>query len=72
MEIALSTKNKLRFVKGSFPRYLTDANKVELWDTCNIIVISWIMAYVSESIVKSIMFFGTASEIWSQLKICLL
>lgn len=67
-EIALSTKQKLGFVKGTVDCSIVDANKAELWDTCNDMVISWIMSSVSESIVRSIMFVGTASEIWKQLE----
>lgn len=31
-------------------------------------VISWLMAYVSDSFAKSIMFVGNAAEIWNQLE----
>nr|GEX62112.1 cysteine-rich RLK (receptor-like protein kinase) 8 [Tanacetum cinerariifolium] len=44
------------------------AVNTELWETCNNLVISWIMSSVSDSITKSIMFIGTASEIWTQLE----
>nr|GEX87670.1 hypothetical protein [Tanacetum cinerariifolium] len=46
----------------------TDGNLAELWDNCNNMVISWIMRPVNESIARSIMFIGTASEIWQQLE----
>ncbi|XP_071697670.1 uncharacterized protein [Rutidosis leptorrhynchoides] len=68
MEIALSTKRKLGFVTGSVIRPVNDPNQTEFWDTCNNMVISWIMSSVSESIVKSIMFVDTASAIWKQLE----
>ncbi|PWA49411.1 hypothetical protein CTI12_AA482060 [Artemisia annua] len=68
IEIGLSTKRKLGFIKGTVIRSTTDPNLAELWDTCNNMVICWIMGSVSESIAKSIMFVGTASEIWSQLE----
>ncbi|XP_071688645.1 uncharacterized protein [Rutidosis leptorrhynchoides] len=67
IEIALSTKRKLGFVTGIVVRSADDLVKAEQWDTCNNMVISWIMNSVSDSIVKSIMFIGTASEIWKQL-----
>ncbi|GJX29723.1 cysteamine dioxygenase [Tanacetum coccineum] len=81
MEIGLSTKRKLGFVKGTIPRHValpvtpynvvdraTNASNIKMWDTCNNLVISWIMSSVCESIAKSVMFIGTASEIWSQLE----
>lgn len=68
IEIALSTKCKLGFVQGTVDRSLVDANKAELWDTCNNIVISRLMSSISDSIAKSIMFVGTTSEIWKQLE----
>ncbi|GKD74326.1 cysteine-rich receptor-like protein kinase 8 [Tanacetum coccineum] len=67
MEIGLSTKRKLGFVRGTVIR-MNDPVQAELWDTCNNVVISWIMNSVSDSIAKSIMFVGTASEIWNQLE----
>ncbi|GKC86067.1 cysteine-rich receptor-like protein kinase 8, partial [Tanacetum coccineum] len=81
MEIGLSTKRKLGFVKCTIPRPValpvtldnvvsrtTNAANIEMWDTCNNLVISWIISFVCESIAKSVMFIGTASDIWSQLE----
>ncbi|XP_071712544.1 uncharacterized protein [Rutidosis leptorrhynchoides] len=68
IEIALSTKRKFGFVTGTITRSAVDVNEAEQWDTCNNMVISWIESSVSDSIVKSIMFVGTASEIWKQLE----
>ncbi|PWA45478.1 hypothetical protein CTI12_AA517650 [Artemisia annua] len=41
---------------------------IELWETCNNLVISLIESSVSESIAKSIMFIDSACEIWIQLE----
>nr|GEX17692.1 cysteine-rich RLK (receptor-like protein kinase) 8 [Tanacetum cinerariifolium] len=68
IEIGLSTKRKLGFVKGTIVHFDTDENHAELWDTCNNMVICWIMGSVSESIATSIVFVETASEIWQQLE----
>ncbi|PWA50769.1 hypothetical protein CTI12_AA290690 [Artemisia annua] len=68
IEIALSTKRKLGFIRGTVPRSSNDASLQEQWDTCNNLVISWLMNSVSESIAKSIMFIGTAHAIWIQLE----
>nr|GFC01006.1 cysteine-rich RLK (receptor-like protein kinase) 8 [Tanacetum cinerariifolium] len=68
LEIGLSTKRKLGFVRGIIMRSATDENLAELCDTCNNMVICWIMSSASESIARSIMFVGTAGEIWQQLE----
>lgn len=67
MEIGLSTKRKLGFVKGTLTRPL-DPNLAKQWDICNNMGISWIMNSVSESIVKSVMFISSAYQIWIQLE----
>ncbi|PWA38047.1 hypothetical protein CTI12_AA574650 [Artemisia annua] len=68
IEIGVSTKRKLGFIRGTVPRSTTDPNLAELWDTCNNMVVCWLIGSVNESIARSIMFIGTASEIWSQLE----
>ncbi|PWA32068.1 hypothetical protein CTI12_AA625460 [Artemisia annua] len=77
MEIRLSTKMKLGFVKCTIPRppnipippvtATFNVVTIEMWETCNNLVISWNMSFVSDSIAKSVMFIGSASEIWSYL-----
>ncbi|XP_074373576.1 uncharacterized protein LOC141713912 [Apium graveolens] len=68
MEIALSSKRKLGFVEGTLLRDTTDEVKKDAWDTCNNMIISWILGSVSDSIKKSIMFVSTAHHIWKHLE----
>uniref|UniRef100_A0A803LYH2 Retrotransposon Copia-like N-terminal domain-containing protein n=1 Tax=Chenopodium quinoa TaxID=63459 RepID=A0A803LYH2_CHEQI len=56
MDIALSAKRKYGFVTGTLKKYLDDDVKSKAWDTCNSMVISWILGSVSDSIKQSIMF----------------
>lgn len=66
-ELQLSSKRKLGFVLGTVARHATDAIQGAQWDTCNDLVISWIHANVSDNIKQSILFIGSACEIWKQL-----
>ncbi|GJS54249.1 peptidase family M48 protein [Tanacetum coccineum] len=56
IEIALSTKRKLGFIRGTVLRSVDDVAFLEQRDTCNNMVIIWLMSSVYESIAKSIMF----------------
>ena len=68
MEIHLSTKRKLVFVQGTLSRPVDDPVKQEQWDSCNNLVIAWIMNSVCESISRSILYVESAREIWIQLE----
>nr|GEV03674.1 metallocarboxypeptidase inhibitor [Tanacetum cinerariifolium] len=43
IKIGLYTKRKLSFIEGIVLRLTTDANLAKLWDTCNNMVICWIL-----------------------------
>ncbi|KAL2896606.1 Retrovirus-related Pol polyprotein from transposon RE1, partial [Bienertia sinuspersici] len=68
MEIALASKRKLGFVTGVIARDTEDKEKQEQWDTCNSLIIRWILNNASDSIKKSIMFVSSAREMWKQLE----
>lgn len=68
LEIRLAAKRKLGFVTGGVKKDETDPIKKECWDTCNSMVISWILHLVSDYIKKSIMFMGNAQQIWNHLE----
>ncbi|XP_056697823.1 uncharacterized protein [Spinacia oleracea] len=68
MEIPLGAKRKLGFVTGVVKRDASDTVKQDHWDTCNSMVISWIMFSVSEPIKKYIMFVTDSATIWKQLE----
>ena len=68
MEIHLSTKRKLVFMQGTLTRPVDDPVNGEQWDSCNNLVISWIMNSICESISRSILYVESAREIWLQLE----
>lgn len=68
MEVALAAKRKLGFVTGGEKKDASDPIKGEAWETCNNMVIAWIMGSVSSSIKQSIAFVKDAAVIWKQLE----
>ncbi|GJX00624.1 cysteine-rich receptor-like protein kinase 8 [Tanacetum coccineum] len=68
IEIGLSTKRKLGFVKGMVVRSPIDANLAEQWDTCNNMVFSWIIGSVHDSIASSIgEYYTQIKYVWEEL-----
>ncbi|KAL2929544.1 Cytochrome P450 2C13 male-specific [Bienertia sinuspersici] len=67
-EITLASKRKLGFVTGVVERDANDKVKEDAKDTCNSMVISWILANVSDGIKKSVMYTNSAKQIWRQLE----
>ncbi|KAL2923749.1 Retrovirus-related Pol polyprotein from transposon RE2, partial [Bienertia sinuspersici] len=68
LEISLASKRKLGFVTGGVKKDETDPVKKECWETCNNMVISWILHSVTDSIKKSIMFMTSAKQMWDHLE----
>lgn len=68
-EISLASKRKLGFVTGGEKKDISDKVKSDAWDTCNSMVISWLLGSLSEPIKRSVMFMHSAHEIWRQLEL---
>ena len=70
LQIALSVKNKLSFIDGTFPApdVEADPQQYQQWLCSNNMVISWILNSVSKEITPTIIGYSTAVEIWNDLK----
>ncbi|CAJ2632157.1 unnamed protein product [Trifolium pratense] len=69
MKVALISKNKLRFVDGTFPCPSPTHALYEQWIRCNNMVLSWLQRAISESISKSILWIDKASSVWTNLEL---
>lgn len=61
-------KKKTRFVTGVLKKDEKDTVRIEACETCNSMIISWILGSVSKSIKRSIMLVSSAKQIWNQLE----
>jgi hypothetical protein len=69
MRRALGAKLKLEFIDGFLPQPLDPFDpSIRAWNRCNMLVHSWIMNSVSDSIAQSIVFMENALDVWNDLK----
>ncbi|XP_056697496.1 uncharacterized protein [Spinacia oleracea] len=68
MMISMSSKNKLDFVNGTLPKPNATHATYQAWLRCNDMMISWILFNLSPNVAKSVLYFGTAKEIWEDLE----
>ncbi|XP_022145891.1 uncharacterized protein LOC111015239 [Momordica charantia] len=66
MLIALSGKNKVGFIDGTIKK--PNGNLLAAWKCNNDIITSWIINSVSKEIAASIIYTGSAKDIWDELK----
>ena len=67
MEVALTAKNKLGFVNGTFKKAAQDSFDLHQWERCNGMVISWILNSLSSDISGSVIYIQSVSEMWLEL-----
>ncbi|XP_049394598.1 uncharacterized protein LOC125858857 [Solanum stenotomum] len=68
MRIALLGKRKLGFVLGTCTKASVGAQLHDQWETCNAIVLSWLMNTVSADLLNGIVYASDAYLVWEDLK----
>ncbi|CAH9081935.1 unnamed protein product [Cuscuta epithymum] len=63
----LESKNKHKFVDGSFPSPSISDPLYESWRRCNRMVMAWLMRSMTSQIAESVVYFDTATAIWKDL-----
>lgn len=69
MELALSSKLKLRFVDGSYTKPPANSPLFMHWLRCNNMITSWMLNSVTVEIRNSIVYLKSAREIWLDLEV---
>jgi hypothetical protein len=46
MKMALNAKNKLSFVNGTLSKPTSSIVKIQLWERCSDMVLSWILNFI--------------------------
>ncbi|CAL5205598.1 unnamed protein product [Lathyrus oleraceus] len=69
MNISLISKNKDKFVDGSFPKPSITDPLYSPWIRCNTMVLAWIHQSISDSIARSVLWIDTTAGVWKNLKI---
>ncbi|XP_070005865.1 uncharacterized protein LOC142162995 [Nicotiana tabacum] len=68
MRLALKAKRKLGFVTGTCAKESFKDALMEEWETCNVIVHSWIMNSISKELFSGIIYASDAYAVWEDLK----
>ena len=66
--IALSAKHKIAFIDGTsvFPK--STCPLYTFWQRNNAMLLSWLLNSLGENIRNSVLYFGTAKELWNDLE----
>ena len=68
MVLALTAKKKIGFVNGKVTKLDLDSPLYEDWESCNTIVLSWMINSMRVDVSSNIMYCETAREMWIELQ----
>lgn len=68
MQFALRNHNKLGFIDGTCVRDNSNSGLANQWDTCNSVVVTWILNSLSAELFAGAIYSKTAFEMWKDLK----
>ena len=68
MILALTAKKKIGFVNGKITKLDLDSPLYEDWESCNTMVLSWMINSMHVDVSNSIMYYKTTREMWIKLQ----
>ncbi|XP_075663313.1 uncharacterized protein LOC142632877 [Castanea sativa] len=66
--LALTAKKKIGFINGKIQKLDVDSNLYEDWESCNTMVLSWLINSMHVDVSSSIMYCETTREMWLELQ----
>ena len=66
--LALTAKKKIGFMNGKISKPEDDSPLYEDWESCNTMVLSWLINSMHVDVSSNIMYCETAREMWLELK----
>ncbi|XP_021888991.1 uncharacterized protein LOC110807975 [Carica papaya] len=69
IKIALTVKNKLGSIDGSYDQPSNTDSHAAAWSRCNSMVISWLLNAVTKEIADSLLYHESAQSIWTNLQL---
>lgn len=67
MKMALNAKNRLGFIDNTLKQPAVDDPNANVWSRCNSMVTSWLLNAVSKEIADSLLYLGSAKDVWDDL-----
>ena len=68
MVLGLTAKKKIGFINGKIQKPDVDSPLYEDWESCNTMVLSWLINSIHVDVSSSIMYCETAREMWLELQ----
>ena len=62
---SLKAKNEFGFIDGTIKAPSEKDPKYKAWRTCNQVVKSWMLNSINPSLMNTIIFFDTATDVWA-------
>ena len=66
--LALSARNKFRFLNGSIPKPDPTSTLINSWSRCNTTILSWLTNSLSPDLKASVMYINSAKDLWIDFK----
>jgi len=68
MKRALLSKNKLKFIDKNISKLSDNDSTFEVWERCNVMVLSWITRTLTPQISESVVYIDSVRSLWEDFR----